>query len=167
MLFRLALTSISLSLPAPSGKGLLVLAFATGAGVLALWPFRRTRRSELTGGAAAPRPRLMLLNLPPVAESAHVEHAPPLGSQPEVRAQIEESMPGIIFDEHGVGTFTVRSGSVEVDVRREEPVYTVVVTVHGNAGPAVARLLDETGWRAFAPRIGAFVSALDLRGGRT
>jgi hypothetical protein len=73
------------------------------------------------------------------------------------------SLPGIEFDESGRGTFKVLSGAVDVDLGPDDPVYTAVLTIRGTAAPAVARLLEETGWQAFAPKAGAFVTVQDLR----
>jgi hypothetical protein len=105
----------------------------------------------------------MLLNLGPGATTHDIESAPPLGSQDEVRSLMILSLPGISFDDSGRGVFTVRAGSVEVDLRVDDPVYTAVVTIRGYATPAVARLLDETGWQAYAPNPGVFVTSQDLR----
>ena len=137
------------------------------AGLMALWPLTRWKRGSASAGPTRVRtgPQLLLLNLYQGAPLDEIECAPPLGSQKEVRAIVAASLPGIAFDERGKGTFTVRSGSVDVDVRNDEPAYTAVVTVWGNASPAVARLLEESGWVAYAPRIGAFVSVADLRPG--
>jgi hypothetical protein len=137
-------------------------------GLLALWPFVRSRKRgpAASEAPAATLPPMMLLNLPPQADAAAIEHAAPLGAQEDVRAQLAASLPGITFDDRGRGRFTVRAGSVVVDVRSDEPVHTAIVVVHGNAGPAVARLLDESGWRAYAPKRGAFLTINDLRGTR-
>ena len=121
------------------------------------------RRARKTVATKMSGPQLLLLNLPFGASMNDIEHAPPLGTQDEVRSLIVMSLPGIAFDDTGRGTFTVFSGSVEVDVRTEDPVHTAVVTVRGAAAPAVARLLDETGWLAYAPKVGVFVSQRDLR----
>lgn len=152
---------ISLPLPAPGGEGLYV------AVLLALWPFSRSRkRAPGTPSDARSLPPLMLLNLAPGDTQDDIESAPPLGSQDEVREQLSAALPGIVFDQAGHGTFTAGAGSVDVDLRTEEPVYTAVLTVRGAAGPVLAKLLDETGWRAYAPKPGAFVSAADVRRGR-
>jgi hypothetical protein len=126
--------------------------------------FRWRRRSPMVHDVSrVSGPRLMLLNLGPGATTHDIEFAPPLGSQDEVRSLIVLSLPGISFDDSGRGIFTVRAGSVEIDLRVDDPVYTAVVTVRGYATPAVARLLDETGWQAFAPNPGVFVTSHDLR----
>jgi hypothetical protein len=135
-------------------------------GLLALYPLVRARRRRAETAIAVPSgPPLMLLNLPQGASASEIEHAPPLGSQAEVRSLLVMSLPGIEFDERGVGTFKVRAGAVQVDLRDDDPVVTAVVTVMGAAAPAVARLLDETGWQAFAPKAGVFVPVNDLRAG--
>ena len=108
-------------------------------------------------------PRLMVVNLAPGDTAEDIESAPPLGSQEEVRAQIGAVMPGIDFDGEGHGTFSGRAGSVTVDLGNAEPIYTAVMAVRGAAGPAVARLLEEAGWRAYVPRTGTFLTTADLR----
>ena len=134
---------------------------------LSLVVLRRRRVEEAVSVTTQSGPQLMLLNLPQGATSADIEHAPPLGTQNEVRSLIVMSLPGIEFDDEGRGTFVVRAGRVDVDLRADDPVVTAVLTVRGNASPAVARLLDETGWQAFAPKAGVFVTAGDLRSGKS
>ena len=104
----------------------------------------------------------MLVNLRAGAPLEDIEYAPPLGSQGEVRDILGAALPGIAFDACGRGVYTNGSGCLVVDVRNDEPAYTAIVTVRGDAGAAVARLLDESGWAAYVPRLGAFVSMADL-----
>lgn len=137
-----------------------LLAGFIGMAFFARWR-RRARETEDVSRVSGPR--LMLLNLGPGATTHDIECAPPLGSQDEVRSLMILSLPGMSFDDAGRGTFTVRAGSVEIDLRADDPVYTAVITVRGYATPAVARLLDETGWQAFAPKPGVFVTSQDLR----
>jgi hypothetical protein len=148
--------------PASIGPGAEVLA---GLVPLCLLVLRRRRAEEAAVVTVKSGPQLMLLNLPQGATLTDIEHAAPLGSQNEVRSLIVMSMPGTEFDEQGQGTFTVRSGRVDIDLGSGDPVVTAVLTVRGNAAPAVARLLDETGWQAFAPKAGVFVTVGDLRPG--
>ena len=137
-----------------------VLAGLLGLALFVSWR-RRSRKVQAISRVSGPR--LMLLNLGPGATTHDIEFAPPLGTQDEVRSLMVLSLPGISFDDSGRGTFTVRAGSVEIDLRADDPVYTAVVTVRGYATPAVARLLDETGWQAYAPHPGIFVTSHDLR----
>ena len=54
-------------------------------------------------------------------------------------------------------------GSITLDIGAQETVATVVAEVHGQAGVALIKeLLLMTGWRAFAPKTGLFVSTDDL-----
>ncbi len=102
---------------------------------------------------------LMLLNQPLTATLADVEHAPPLGSAEEVRDRIAKVLPGIQFDDTGRATYNRPDFSIALDLGRGEPVYTAVVDLQGDGASRVfGRLIAHTGWRAFAPRRGAFVS---------
>ena len=162
MILRGALVLIGLVLLSRGAEGL----FA--APVLALWPFSRPRNGAMSASGAAPlaMPRLMLVNLAPVDTVDDIELAPPLGSQAEVRAQIGAALRGIAFDEQGRGTYYVRDGSIDVELGTSDPIYTAIIAVRGSGAPAVARLLEQSGWRAYAPRTGAFVSMPELRGPR-
>lgn len=149
--------------------GLLLLTRAEGlfaAPVLALWPFSRSRNGATGASGAAPlaMPRLMLVNLAPVDTVDDIELAPPLGSQAEVRAQIGAALRGMTFDAEGHGTYFVRAGSIDVELGTADPIYTAIVAVRGSGAPAVARLLEQSGWRAYSPRTGTFVSMPELRG---
>jgi len=141
------------------------LAALAGLAALSFVVFRSRRASHPGAVSTRTGPQLMLLNLPPLPSPRDIENAPPLGSQDDVRSLMVMSLPGIEFDEQGRGKFTVRSGAVEVDLRTDDPVYTAVLTVRGSASPAVARLLEETGWQAYAPKAGVFVGINDLRPG--
>jgi hypothetical protein len=157
-----ALIGLSLLTPGGEGRRLAIIGV-----LLALWPFLRSRKPAEDAGAAAPSmPPIMLLNLAPGDTVEDIESAPPLGSQDEVREQIAAVLPGITFDTEGRGTFAERTGAVDIDLRTAEPVYTAVLTIRGAAGPTVARLLGETRWRAFAPRLGEFVPVKHLRKSR-
>ena len=102
---------------------------------------------------------LMLLNLPESATLADVETAPALGSSDEVRARIGKVLPGIQFNEHGRATYNRPDFSIQFDLGRGDPVYTAVVHLEGDAAARVfGRLIAHTGWRAFAPKRGAFVA---------
>ena len=49
--------------------------------------------------------RLMLVNLPPNAAAAELENATPLGTQHSVRSALAQVLPGITFNDHGLGQF--------------------------------------------------------------
>ena len=54
-------------------------------------------------------------------------------------------------------------GSVRIALGPDDPVATAVVDARGEAGVALVKeVLLMTGWRAFAPKTGLFVSADDL-----
>ena len=134
-----------------------------GAGVVAFGVVLLRRRRRTPAPARPPEggshiPRLMLLNLPPSAEPKDLEDAPPLGTQADVRARIAAILPSIVFDDTGKGRVADADHSVEIDLGRGDPVYTAVVELKGNALPLLAALLEKTGWRAYAPKRGAFVN---------
>jgi len=54
-------------------------------------------------------------------------------------------------------------GSLKVDLGSVDRVATVVVEAHGEAGIALVKeILLMTGWRAFAPKTGLFITTHDL-----
>jgi hypothetical protein len=148
---------------------------ATGLLALALVFVRRRRAPVETPVASAVAsafrrketapdyPRLMLLNLPAGATLADLEKAPQLGSHSHVRQRIESALPGLVFGDDGKGRYVAGECSMEVDLGRGDPVYTAVVDLHGDATAALDQLLAATGWRAFAPKRGAFVTPADFR----
>jgi hypothetical protein len=107
-------------------------------------------------------PRLLLLALDVSSGPEAIETAPPLGS----RAQVVAILRGVILDlaVDSTGTVLARpDGSVGVDLGPDDPVPTAVLEAHGEAGAALVKeLLLMTGWRAFAPKTGLFISADDL-----
>lgn len=105
---------------------------------------------------------IMLLNLPQTATLADVEKAPPLGSADEVRNRVAGVLPGIQFNDNGRATYNRPDFSIAIDLGRGEPVYTAVVDLEGDGASLVfGRLVAHTGWRAYAPKRGAFVSVGD------
>jgi hypothetical protein len=95
--------------------------------------------------SAVSLPRLLLLALDVSAGPEAIESAPPLGS----RAEVVEILRGVIPD--------------HIDLGAADPVPTAVLEARGEAGVALVReVLLMTGWRAFAPKTGLFVSANDL-----
>jgi hypothetical protein len=105
----------------------------------------------------------MLLNLPATATARDLENAPPLGTHSQVRQRIAAALPAIAFDDNGKGRVTGAGYTVDVDLGRGDPVHTAVVELKGDSTQALAALLEQTGWRAFAPRRGAFVDVADLK----
>ena len=121
------------------------------------------------GSAARQTPefrRLMLVNLPPYAALSALEDAPPLGPQPAVRTALAQVLPGITFNDHGLGQFNADDHSILMDLGVEPQVWAATVDVTGDAAPkALRHLITQTGWRAYAPRLGRFITADDLKTG--
>lgn len=108
--------------------------------------------------------RLLLVNLPPYATLSALEQAPPLGTQESVRSALALVLPGITFNDHGLGQFNALDHSILMDLGVEPQVWAATFDVTGDAAPAALRqLITQTGWRAFAPKLGRFITAEDLR----
>jgi hypothetical protein len=107
-------------------------------------------------------PRLLLLALDVSAGPEAIETAPPLGS----RAEVVEILRGVIPDlavDPARPVLARPDGSVKVDLGSADPVPTAVLDARGEAGVALVKeVLLMTGWRAFAPKTGLFVSPDDL-----
>ena len=122
-----------------------------------------------TSVSAAPRQtpefrRLMLVNLPPTAAAAELENATPLGTQHSVRSALAQVLPGITFNDHGLGQFNHADHTMLFDLGDGAQVWTATVDVTGDAAPEALRdLIMQTGWRAYAPRLGRFITAADLK----
>lgn len=121
--------------------------------------------ADLGGEDAATRvelPKLLLLNLDAQAAPDAIETAPPLGS----RQDVVQILSAVIPDLHGTDQsriLTRADGSIALDLGTEDPIAAVVVDARGEPGVALVKeLLLMTGWRAFAPKTGLFVSADDL-----
>jgi hypothetical protein len=144
-----------------------------------LW-FRRSRRTEakqqpeaahVEAQEPSPQPRaplrirnLLLLNLEPSAGRERIESAPPLGSRASVVNTVEGVVPGIQFSD-GRGELATGDHRVTIDLGREDPVAAAVATAEGDSGIEMLRaLLQQSRWRAYAPRAGVFIEAdaLDL-----
>lgn len=116
--------------------------------------------APLTPPTAVRLPAIMLLNLPPTAGTADVEHAPPLGPRDEVLARLHEVMTGLQPGPDGRAHHTGPDHSVLVDVGTHDVVHTLVIEATGETGVSmVGWLLDATGWRAFVPKTGRFVDS--------
>jgi hypothetical protein len=108
--------------------------------------------------------RLMLVNLPPYAALSALEDAPPLGAQDAVRSSLAQVLPGITFNDHGLGQFNGPDHSILMDLGVAPQVWAATVDVTGDAAAtALRRLITQTGWRAYAPRLGRFITAEDLK----
>jgi len=107
-------------------------------------------------------PKLLLLNVDVLSGPEAVENAPPLGPH----ADVVSILSGVIRDLESVAGTRVLArpdGSITLDLGAHDIVATVVAEVHGQAGVALIKeLLLMTGWRAFAPKTGLFVSTDDL-----
>ena len=107
-------------------------------------------------------PRLLLLALDVSAGPEAIETAPPLGSHAEVVAILCGVIPDLAVD-HLHAVLARPDGSVRIALGPDDPVPTAVVEARGEAGVALVKeVLLMTGWRAFAPKTGFFVSAGDL-----
>ena len=107
--------------------------------------------------------RLMLVNLPPHAQPSALETAPPLGTPADVRSALSRVLPGIAFGNEGVGRFNRPDHAITVDLGATPQVWTATVDVTGDAAPsALRRLVTQTGWQVYAPRLGRFLGADDL-----
>lgn len=101
---------------------------------------------------------LLLLNLAPGANAADIEYAPPLGNRDEVIERIAQAIGGIQFDTRGRGVLRVPEVAAIIDIGRAEIVSSATAGAEGAAGAAaIARLLAETGWRAYVPIEGRFL----------
>jgi hypothetical protein len=106
-------------------------------------------------------PRLLLLNLGAAAGPDAIELAPPLGERREVVRILCAAVPDL---RSGPGGVLARSdNSLTLDSGSQDPVAAVAVDARGEAGVALVKeILLTTGWRAFAPKTGLFVSVDEL-----
>jgi hypothetical protein len=122
-------------------------------------------RAPATAGAAvAPvaLPRLLLLDVGHDAGPEAIEKAPPLGKRQDVIEILRGVVPDLEPDKDG-RVLARADGSLALDLGTHDPVPTAVIDAHSEGGVALVReILLMTGWRAFAPKTGLFVSADDL-----
>ena len=157
--------------PAYTGPAI-QMALGTALVIAAVVLFRKGRRTELdlvpaAEPALATEPvvttpvrlrGLLLLNLAPGANAADIEYAPPLGNRDEVIERIAQAIGGIQFDARGRGVLRVPEVAAIIDVGRAAIVSSATAGAEGAAGAAaIARLLAETGWRAYVPIEGRFL----------
>ncbi|CAN5871840.1 hypothetical protein BH24ACI5_BH24ACI5_17910 [soil metagenome] len=109
--------------------------------------------------------RLMLVNLSPQSLPSALENAPPLGPQAGVRSALSRVLPGIVFSSSGIGQFNRPDHTIRLDLGTTPDVWTATVDVTGDAAAAaLKRLVTQTGWQVYAPRLGRFLSSEDLNG---
>jgi hypothetical protein len=107
-------------------------------------------------------PPLLLLNLDVSAGPDAIEAAPPLGTRADVVAILAGVIPDLRVD-GAARLLTREDGSIGFDLGSGETIATVVVDARGEAGVALVKeILLMTGWRAFAPKTGLFVTVEDL-----
>jgi hypothetical protein len=113
-------------------------------------------------GTSISLPRLLLLKLDGLAGPEAIESAPPLGTREKVAGLLRGAVPDLDTDHSGA--ILARPGdSLRFDLGTHDPVPTVVVDAHGEAGVALVKeVLLMTGWRAFAPKTGLFISVDEL-----
>lgn len=168
---------------ASAGLPLLALAAGVMFGIAALMPSRAKGGAGRRGGQPPPPsdlaaatgaaghhaappgvmlPRLLLLDLAATAGPDAVESAPPLGARRDVAARLAGVIPDVHVDAAGRVLSRV-DGSIAVDLGAQDPVATAIVDARGEAGVALVReILLLTGWRAFAPKTGLFVTIDEL-----
>lgn len=189
LLSRMAGTAVApdalvVDLHGRAAAGLPLLAFAAGVllGVAALMPGAKrgavrfgdeaTPRPDIAGApnaaaqhatpSGATLPRLLLLDLAGTAGPDAIETAPPLGSRRDVAALLAGVIPDVHADAAG-RVLSRNDGSISVDLGLQDPVATAIVDARGEAGVALVKeILLMTGWRAFAPKTGLFVTIDEL-----
>ena len=108
-------------------------------------------------------PPVMLLNLAPTSGPADVESAPPLGSRKDVLQRIKGILGHIGAAPEGRVNLQGPNWALTLDVGREDPVWTVTIEARGDeSADVLARLVRETGWRIFMPKLGRFVDPAAL-----
>ena len=108
-------------------------------------------------------PPVMLLNLAPTSGPADLESAPPLGSRKDVLQRIKAILGHIGAAPDGRVNLQGPNWALTLDIGREDPVWTVTIEARGDESAEVlARLVRETGWRIFVPKLGRFVDSAAL-----
>jgi hypothetical protein len=112
--------------------------------------------------AGASLPRLLLLSLDARSGPEAIEAAPPLGA----RQTVVEILRGVIPDlaaGPAARLLARPDGTLTFDLGTLDPVPTAVIDARGEAGVALVKeVLLMTGWRAFAPKTGLFVTIDEL-----
>jgi hypothetical protein len=107
-------------------------------------------------------PRLLLLNLSVDAGPEAVEAAPPLGQREQVIEILRRAVPDLAVSADR-RTLYRADNSLRIDLGAAERVATTVIEARGEPGAALVKeILLVTGWRAFAPKTGLFVSGDEL-----
>jgi hypothetical protein len=118
--------------------------------------------SPSSGRVSVILPRMLLLALDVSAGPEAIETAPPLGTRAEVVAILQGVIPDLAADAP-VLVLARPDGSVKVNLGHGDPIPTAVIEASGESGVALVKeVLLMTGWRAFAPKTGLFMSADDL-----
>jgi hypothetical protein len=105
----------------------------------------------------------MLVNVPPNSAPSALEDAAPLGTESAVRSALLRVLPGIAFNFKGVGHFNRPDHAIVVDPGLAPDVWTATIDVTGEAaGPALKKLVMQTGWQVYAPKLGRFLTSEDL-----
>jgi hypothetical protein len=122
-------------------------------------------RDALVDRAARRLPAVMLLNLDSSAGAGEVEHAPPFGSHEEVRQRIGNIVGPLSDAVDGRSRVQGPDWSIEFDSGREDRVWTIAVDARGGDGSiaALEKLVTESGWRIFVPKLGTFIEPDSLR----
>ncbi len=103
-------------------------------------------------------PPVLLVNLAPSSGPADLESAPPLGSRKDVLHRIKSVLGHIGGAPDGRVNLQGPNWALTLDVGREDPVWTVTLQARGDeSADVLARLVRETGWRIFMPKLGRFV----------
>jgi hypothetical protein len=106
-------------------------------------------------------PRLLLLNLDASAGPESIEKAPALGVRREVIARLSSAIPELGVEDSG--RVLSRPNSIRIDLGSQDPVLAATIEARGEAGVALVKeVLLTTGWRAFAPKTGLFVTVDEL-----
>jgi hypothetical protein len=107
-------------------------------------------------------PRLLLLALDVASGPEAIETAPPLGSRAEVIAILMGVIPDLAADARHL-VLARPDGSVKLNLGPHDPIPTAVIEATGESGVALVKeVLLMTGWRAFSPKTGLFMSVEDL-----
>jgi hypothetical protein len=105
----------------------------------------------------------MLVNVPPNSPPSALEHAAPLGTESAVRSALSRVLPGIAFNTRGVGHFNRPDHAIVVNPGIAQDVWTATIDVTGEAaGSALKKLVMQTGWQVYAPKLGRFLTSEDL-----
>lgn len=113
--------------------------------------------------AAPALPRVLLLALGASAGPEAVETAPPLGARHDVIRRVCEIVPDL-HTGHASRILARADSSLTLDTGDADPIATIIVDTRGEGGVALLQeILLITGWRAFVPKTGMFVTLDELK----